>query len=241
MHLIPFVQRGFSGPTNDHLLYQDAKFPIYVMDNHRLAMWCWLNFIKSQNLTESFNFLHIDAHPDLSTKGIDQVKADAIDFCALSLSDYRKYWDREYNVPLIRWDNYLAFFLNSYPSIVDFKNTFSATHKMGSTQTLNRDILPHELIKFMNDYIGERIFFNTNRWILNLDLDYFFTPQPDKLMIFSDEYIDAFITIIKKAIASGSIALITVALSPECCGSWEQAEALLLKIFDLRFKTEEVQ
>lgn len=239
MYLIPFLKRGFSGSVADHLLFKDEKNPLYVMDNHRLAMWCWLNELRPNANSEEFNLLHIDAHPDLSPNGIVQFSKEQKDITAFSLAEYRNYRDLEANIPLIRWDNYLTFFLDRYKELVKPYNTFSATHKMGSPQTLHHDVMPHELIKFMNNYLGEKIFYNNNRWIVNLDLDYFFSTQPEKLVLFSDEYLEALTLIIKKALAEKTIAVLTIALSPECCGSWEKAEDLLFKMFNIKFHLEQ--
>lgn len=236
MHLIPFVERGFSGSVTDHLLFKKADQPVYVMDNHRLAMWCWLDVVQSSSTNgEEFNLLHIDAHPDLSLNGIEQFRNEQKKIEQFTLDEYRQYWDLEHNIPLIRWDNYLSFFLDRYPSLVNPKNTFSATHKMGSSKTLNQDILPHELIKFMNGYLSEKVFFNSNRWIINLDMDYFFSSQPEKLVLFSDEYLMSLSAILQESLKSGTVAALTIALSPECCGSWEKSEKLLEKMFDIKF------
>ena len=239
MYLIPFKKRSFSGSIADHVLYKIDDEPVYVMDNHRLAMWCWLDALKNLDKNEHFNLLHIDAHPDLSHQGLEQFKNDRIDLSALSLEQYRNYWDNEHNIPLIRWDNYLTFFLNRYPQLVKPENTFSVTHKMGSTTTLAHDILPHELVRFLDNYLGEKIFYNTNRWIVNLDLDYFFSTQPDKILLFSDEYLELIVKAIKLALANNTIAVLTIALSPECCGSWEKSEKLLSKMFDLHLEIEQ--
>lgn len=241
MYLIPFLSRGFSGSVADHLLYKSKEVPLYVMDNHRLAMWCWFDALKDVHAGKSgeYNLLHIDAHPDLSTIGLDQFNHDQSDVSQLTLEEYRQYWDHEHNIPLIRWDNYLTFFLHRYQNLVKNHNTFSATHKMGSSKTLHHDILPHELVRFMDNYLGEKIFYNTNKWIVNLDLDYFFSPQPDKLIIFSDEFLNRIAKVLKAGLDNGSIEVLTIALSPECCGSWEKAESLLSKMFGINLKLEE--
>ncbi|MCK6594930.1 MAG: UPF0489 family protein [Bacteriovoracaceae bacterium] len=232
-HIIPFKSRGFSGPHTDHLLFQDNK--IYVMDNHRLALWAWSDALKLTQSSEQFNLLHIDAHPDMSDAALNDIQKLAIDWSTISINDYQHLWQTEYNIPLIRWDNYLTIFLDQFSKRVNFENTFSATHKMGSSKKLRHDILPHELLKFMNDYIGERLFYNPHRWIVNLDLDYFFSPQPEKVILFSDDVIDQIAKCIKTGIENDIIAVCTIALSPECSGSWEKAEWLLEKMFGYKF------
>lgn len=236
-HIIPFKARGFSGPHTDHLLFKDNK--IYIMDNHRLALWSWNDALNLSHSTEQFNLLHIDAHPDMSDAALSEIQKQKIDWTKITIQEYQNYWQQEYNIPLIRWDNYLTIFLDQFSNRVNFENTFSATHKMGSTKKLRYDILPHELLKFMNDYIGERLFYNPHRWIVNLDLDYFFTPQPEKAVLFSDEVIDKIAECIKVGIKKDIIAVCTIALSPECSGSWDKAEWLLEKMFGYRFEIKE--
>jgi hypothetical protein len=64
---------------------------------------------------------------------------------------------------------------------------------------------------------------------VNLDIDYFFSSQPQKLALFSDEFVDAVACTLKKGLGNGMIKVLTIALSPECCGGWEKAESMLLK------------
>lgn len=236
-HIIPFKNRGFSGPHTDHLLFKDNK--IYIMDNHRLALWAWNDALQLSTSKEQFNLLHIDAHPDMSDAALEEIQKLSIDWTKISIGDYQTLWQNEYNIPLIRWDNYITIFLNEFSKRVNFENTFSATHKMGSSKTLRYDLQPHELLKFMHDYIGERLFYNPHRWIVNLDLDYFFTPQPEKAVLFSDEIILKIAESIKTGIEKDVIAVCTIALSPECSGSWEKAEWLLEKMFGYKFQIEE--
>ncbi len=233
MHLIPFINRGFSGPHTDHLLFKEGN--IYVMDNHRLALWCWLDALKENpEAFSGINLLHIDAHPDMSETALTETKINDQVLLSLSLQDYREILQDEYNIPLIRWDNYLPLFLKYFPNTIKIHNTFSATHKMGSTKTLGTDLLPHELIKFMNNYLTDKLFLNDLPWIVNLDLDYFFTAQPEKLVMFSDEYLETIAATIKHGLETKKILALTIALSPECSGSWEKAEHLLEKMFHFK-------
>ena len=52
-----------------------------------------------------------------------------------------------------------------------------------------------------------------------MNLDYFFNS--DGMRLFSDEYIQAMASDINKAM--DRIAVMTIALSPECCGCWDNA------------------
>jgi len=58
--------------------------------------------------------------------------------------------------------------------------------------------------------------------ILNLDLDYFFLEIGDNtIQVFTDDYIEAIAKSIK--LAMDNIQVLTICLSPECCGGWENA------------------
>ena len=42
-------------------LWKSDNHPIYVMDNHLCATWCWL---QECDFHSSYNFMHIDQHSD---------------------------------------------------------------------------------------------------------------------------------------------------------------------------------
>ena len=55
-------------------------------------------------------------------------------------------------------------------------------------------------------------------WIINLDIDYFFN---NKSQMFSSEYINSVCDQINRV--KEKIAVVTIALSPECCGGWDNS------------------
>ena len=134
-HIIPFKSRGFSGPHTDHLLFKDNK--IYIMDNHRLALWSWNDALNLTNSTEQFNLLHIDAHPDMSDAALNEIQKLFIDWTNISIQDYQNFWQKEYNIPLIRWDNYLTIFLDQFSKRVNFENTFSSRNSSSDKPKLS--------------------------------------------------------------------------------------------------------
>lgn len=219
-YLIPLVTRGFSGDSVDNVLWKEKN--IYVMDNHRLALWCWFQEIEKG---ERYNLLHIDAHPDMSESALKDFKHD---LWGMELDAYRSVWQSDINTPLFRWDNYLEIFLKYYPESVG--HTISATHHLGSSKGLAEDVKPFDLVKQLNDLFGGKKYINDLPWIVNLDLDYFFSARPEKLPLFSDEYVESIAQSLRLGLESGMIRVMTIALSPECCGGWEKAEALLEKV-----------
>ena len=150
----------------------------------------------------------------------------------MSLEEYRTAWQKDINSPLFRWDNYLEIFLRNYPENIGL--TLSATHQLGSLKGLSEQIKPYDLVKNINDIFKGKKYINDLEWIVNLDLDYFFSAQPEKLQLFSDEYIEMIAESLSLGLETGMIKVLTIALSPECCGSWEKSEAMLKK-FKLAF------
>ena len=214
---IPLATRGASADSRDNFLASVDN--IFVMDNHRLALWCWFQKIQK---SERYNLFHIDAHPDLSESGLKEFNHD---LWTITLDDYRSAHQKEVNSPLFRWDNYIEIFLQKYPENVG--HTISATHHLGSTKDLKEVVKPIDLVRRLDDLFSERIYLNDLPWIVNLDIDYFFSSQPQKLALFSEEYVEAVALSIKRGLDNGMIKVLTIALSPECCGGWEKAEGML--------------
>lgn len=217
--LIPLTQRGDSASSKDNVLWNKDK--IYVMDNHRLALWCWFQKLDKN---KRYNLFHIDAHPDMSESALKYFDHD---LWAMSLSEYREAWQADINMPLFRWDNYIEIFLRKYPELVG--KTISATHHLGSSKELSEEVKPYDLVKVLHGIFSQEKYVNELPWIMNLDLDYFYSAAPEKLMLFSDEFIKSLANSIELGLSNGMIEVFTISLSPECCGSWENAENLLKK------------
>lgn len=218
-YLIPLVHRGESASDKDNVLWNEGK--TYVMDNHRLALWCWFQKMKKG---QRYNLLHVDAHPDLSESALLHFDHD---LWTMSLDEYRTAWQKDINMPLFRWDNYIEVFLRKYPEMVG--KTVSATHHLGSKKELSEEIRAYDLVKYMGGVFSGERYVNELPWIVNLDLDYFFSAAPEKISMFSDEFIEGVASAIRLGMESGMVEVLTVSLSPECCGSWDKAEGMLAK------------
>lgn len=220
--LIPFVNKGISKDIGDNFLVE-LESNVYLMDNHRLALWSWFQKI---NLLEKYNFIHIDAHPDLSESALNHFNRDHNPIEKMTLSQFRTFIQDDINIPLFRWDNYIQIFLKKYPELIHLENTYSFTHKLGSSQSLSVDLSPVYLIKELEEIFTQKKFINQSNWIVNLDLDYFFTSQPHKLMMFDHRYIQKVGELLRIGLDSKLITVLTIAFSPECCGSWENSEEM---------------
>lgn len=217
--LIPLIFRGESASSQDNFLWQEKN--IFVMDNHRLALWCWFQMMQKG---KRYNLFHIDAHPDMNESALKYFNHD---LWSLSLDDYRNAWQDDINMPLFRWDNYIEVFLKNYPELIG--QTISATHHLGSGKELAEEVKPYDLVKKLNEIFSGKKFINPYPWIFNLDLDYFFSAAPEKMELFADDFIQSIGDSINLGLKNGLIETLTISLSPECCGSWARAEIMLSK------------
>lgn len=217
----PFHGRNSSGEYNLNFLWQRGN--VYVMDNHRAALWCWFQHIGK---TKQYNLFHIDRHFDTLSSQMESWLAQKPDMSSVALDQYLDWkYTSEFakNGLLFRWDNYLSIFLKAYRK--RWKKCVFATHGDGdrpayrTIEHVSASELPVELAKIAN---------SSEPWICNLDLDYFFFSPDDELEehlpMFSNEYLCAVCDAISNAQSKGTICALTICLSPECCGSWEKAE-----------------
>ena len=79
--LIPLINRGESTSSKDNILGCERN--IYVMDNHRLALWCWFQEMEKG---KRYNLFHIDAHPDMSESALLHFNQD---LWTIGLDEYR--------------------------------------------------------------------------------------------------------------------------------------------------------
>jgi hypothetical protein len=218
---IPLKSKGFSGAIGCHLLWQQNN--IYIMDNHRMALWAWMQQLK-HDPDQKINLLHIDAHYDtgpIESVGAIQANIDLQDYLNLQNSNKE---------PLIQWDNYLTAFFKLYSDRIS--NSVAFTQKIGLPHAFDHEFELYELLKQ-----SDKFFDHSDPWIVNIDLDYFYARQFKNSPMVHEKYIQDFFQIIKNANDENKILALSVALSPECCGSWDNAQ-LLLEIFSDVFKLE---
>lgn len=92
---------GPSGNSVLNFLWKDDARPVYVMDNHLGAIWCWLRELA---VSDSYSLLHIDRHWDNASPEVqvdDLPNEPDLDYL-LSLRTPRTRYQS------LRWDNYLA-------------------------------------------------------------------------------------------------------------------------------------
>jgi hypothetical protein len=134
---------------------------------------------------------------------------------------------------VFRYDNYIGNFITLYPKIIE--KTVFATHKEDHIIDgfIDEEV---EMYKLLNNLKYNLT--NNYRWIVNIDIDYFFTYFDGEFyQIVSDEYIVKMFEIIEKNMEN--IEVITIALSPETCGGWSEAIRIVELVsnkFNLGFK-----
>jgi hypothetical protein len=199
------------------------------MDNHKAALWCWFQHLDK---LEKVNIFHIDRHTDTLYSRIEEWKQHFPDMWNVSLEEYlnKKYHASDNDYPVIRFDNYLSLFLECYPKIIE--NAFFATHepkdepRFNSLYKVDFDALPFNLDYWLKE-CGLRS-------IVNIDLDYFFFKHNEAYHILpSDEYLKLVFSIINKHLLSKKILVLTISLSPEYCGGWDNSVALCSRICKL--------
>jgi UPF0489 domain len=126
--LIPFKGRNDSGIYNQNFLWRHGS--IYVMDNHRAALWCWL---KELNLKAPHSFFHIDRHFDCLGSSANEWLAHLPPSWNLTIQEYlnHSYEDEEVGKSLLfRWDNYVSIYLAVFKEAV--RRCYFATHGDGA-------------------------------------------------------------------------------------------------------------
>lgn len=203
------------------------------MDNHLAAGWAWLRQINSN---DSHYLLHIDRHYDLldSPKTVQsQIIAKGIDLKSQTLDEYlslRQIGTNGDSWPLFRWDNYILNLRIVYPNI--YAKTFFATFKDGN---IDEDFVDEEMdfweLMTEIDYMIENK--TDYKWIVNLDIDYFFNNVNDKkIQVITND-------VIRKVL--DKISVFTICLSPECCGGWEKSLSkleIICEVLEIDFLKE---
>jgi len=215
--IVPFAGRGCSLGTTQNFLWRSGN--LYIMDNHRAAAWCWSRHFHAQHRR---SVIHIDAHYDAASSYIPSGPLVLED---LSFEEYRNLYDnRDSAVKLFRWDNYLSVYERLYSSLVD--EWIFATHKIGAAPTFSvNEIQPDNLLRQLSQ-IGVA----GRNWIINLDLDFFQSSTGER---FPQQQRRPLLSAIHSLSLQAARCVITIALSPECCGSWESAENLCAEVVDV--------
>lgn len=221
----------------DNLVFLWKTNNVYVMDNHLAAAWCWM---QECNTDTRYNFLHIDRHNDLGTNTPFDIYRHIKDNQHLSIDEYTNLSrTNEGNGILLkafRWDNYITQCMYLFPQWF-WDVVYSTRASLGRSEREKllgatiQSVSASKLLSYIEDNLqvdedGEQlnrtIGQESVKWIVNLDLDYFFHSSDDGyIQILSDEYIRILAQKLRNC--KHSINVLTIALSPECYGNWGNA------------------
>ena len=243
--IIPFKGKNLTGQFNLNLLSRERN--IYVMDNHNAALWCWLQEI---DFTSKYNLVHIDSHYDTMNSHLEYwIKHIPPNLNKLSINEYLNLQYIEPNIgaktQIMSYDNYIPIFDKLYSENINKYYFF--TNDVGIWEY---DLKPveHFCLKSILNRFESIIDEGDNseqKWIFNLDLDYFFMNLDscdETIQFVSFEAIEKIIKTIKKYL-NDKVIVFTIALSPDsdCCGSWDNSLKVMnivSKIIDIDFNLE---
>ena len=202
-----------------NFLYNEGY--IYVMDNHLAAGWCWLHHLDPQ---KGYNFFHIDRHNDLLCNAPVDKYEFLRDTPRITLDEYTALeFKNNFLYKVFQWDNFIKQVNYLFPNwfeVCYFATEDKCANDNNPPQTKKLNITdncsPFELYSNLSYWITGT---ENKKWIVNVDLDYFF--DDDGMQIFSEQYIRKVAQEIHSSLSN--IAILTIALSPECCGSWQKS------------------
>lgn len=221
--------RGRSGASGQNFLWKHDKLPLYLMDNHRAALWCWRKHIKR---TDKYTLFHLDWHWDAAV-------LEESDFYILKklwgqrwldcFDNFDKLQSRNNEIgprAMVRWDNYIEPFLRLCPHFI---GVHMCAHQneadiYGAIKQSRKDgrAYVYSMSQFFSD-VAMCLEWATSPILVNVDMDYFFTTfECSEHRIVDLEFIRALFTLFSFHWAD--IGAMTIALSPECCGGWDAAE-----------------
>lgn len=227
-----YIDKG-DAYTDLNLLWKSDFAPIYIMDNHLAATWCWM---QECNPNEKYNFMHIDKHSDLKGCGY----TENIEFLRvtpkISFIDYEKitYFNHE-EYQFFQWDNYIRACHFLFPNWFNTNFFYTQEDNLSFANDWGYVAFPSQTLEALcvrqgiTQYIKEQktltndVVIDKNmwkkKWIVNIDLDFFW--DFDGIKVFDDQFIMDLGKRISKAMSN--IQVLTIALSPSCCRSWDNA------------------
>lgn len=185
---------------------------IFLMDNHKLALWCWCKYLDNN---KKYDLIHIDHHYDLDCQNEEEHKYCLGDIKNMKISNFSL---NEY----IDFANYIntipkTFFNNCYFIVIEEKPSYF--------EYKNADFIKGENTSSLDEL--EELLKQGENKIVNIDADYFFKFNEDdeddeskNKYIKSEDYekINELGSKLKEYI--DKIDIITIAISPYYCDAY---------------------
>jgi UPF0489 domain len=228
--LIAWKERGRSGPVCDSFLWRSDR--LYVMDNHRLALWCWWQHLDDDR--RGWNFLHVDRHYDALWQRARPWQEHYNPSHRSDLNSFRqaKFPGPDGELDLYRWDVITSALLT-----LDGNKLHNwAFASAGEGEPLRvpdlETIIPWDLparLRWMAKPSEENLCS-----IIDIDIDYFTHLDDDGLYgrVFSDQYLRELGSALGEGLTNNRFGVVTIALSPSTTGSWQLAEELCCALLE---------
>ncbi len=198
------------------------------MDNHRAALWCWQQHLDLYS--DPHSLIHIDRHYDALGSELRKHVKVMPDLRGLTIKDYLgarvKLSDW---LPLFRWDNYLSLYLEAVSPKLQ---TLRCLTQHDGDKPRFQGIMepdPEDLPENFEYWLKQ------GRWIVNIDLDYFFCPSrtdDEFILMYSEAYLNEVFEGLRRAIDLGNVAVVTVCLTPSnFTPGWEACIELSKQMF----------
>ena len=158
----------------------------------------------------------------------------------LSIDEYTNLsWTNEGNgisLKAFRWDNYITQCMYLFPQwfwnvVYSTRTSLGRSEREKLLGATIQSVSAAKLLSYIENNLqvdedGEQlnriIGRESIKWIVNLDLDYFYESNDDGFFqLLSDEYISMLAYKLKNI--RDQIQVLTIALSPECCRNWDNS------------------
>lgn len=194
-------------------LYKIKDKPIYFMDNHGAALWCW---VQEMEAGIKYNLIHIDRHYDTRHgDGLVEEKLNNINSSPIEELTIEEFLNRKITIDdsiqnIMRYDDFLLLFIKKYKDNIGkviLANINSAGNPADDPSQTCNDIeiekyeSKEELLNSLEVISG------LENLIIDIDLDYF---TDGKNITFTKKEINQVLDIVK----SENIKCITIASSP---------------------------
>jgi hypothetical protein len=223
--LIPWTSRGKSGAVSENLLWRSGR--VYVMDNHRLALWCWWQHFAE---AECWEFFHVDRHYDSLWQKFDPWPVNTTAQHRKDLEAFRSATVHHSgaDLELYRWDTVTSALYSLHSNAL--ARVRFATGDEGDRPQIPAAsfVRPWSVPGVLRDLAqpAEDLAYPQ---IIDIDVDYFTYHDLDGAFgqVFSDTYILEIGESLRQGLDSGRFGVVTIALSPDTTGSWPLAERIL--------------
>ena len=220
-YILPFKGRGSS--SWDSINFVCRHEDVYIMDNHRAALWCWQQHLAPD---EKHSIVHIDQHYDTRACGADVLDGRYHEIRDMSLQEYlnRPHSSRANTIVAFDWDTYLSIHLKFQAQ--NISHLWLATWKQGAVGNWPpppaTELDPRSIPGTLPNSPP------TERMIINIDIDIQTMLDRNRTQEYTEALPDSKLAEIGDWVASmrasGRIAATTIALSPPCARGWEKSE-----------------